>query len=184
MIPPFILPNLSGTPVNTMRLRGRRYAVLLFLSPEDADAPAYLATFAEQNAQFAWLHTDVLVIIPADASGDALPALPFPVLRDDGRVRAQILPDIAPGTKAIFVTDVDGRVTEWRTARRVGSLPEVQMVLAWAWDVARPRGSCGGVTRASVADPAPSPPPPAPIGRFLVGTTRRTGYRRGVVPMD
>src|SRR5215472_315138 len=145
MIPPFILPDLSGTPVNTMRLRGRRSAVLLFLSPEDADAPAYLATFAEQVAQFAWLHTDVLVVVPADASVDALPALPFPVLRDDGRVRAQILPDIAPGVVALFVSDVDGRVTEWRTARRVRSLPDVQMALAWAWDVARPRGSCGGV---------------------------------------
>ncbi len=184
VIPPFILPNLHGTPFNTAHLRGRRYAVLLFLSPDDGDAPAYLAAYAAEREQFAWLHTEVIAIIPADAPADALPALAVPILRDDGRVRARLLPDAAPGIAALFVTDLDGRVTEWRTARRVGSLPEVATVLAWAWDVARPRGSCGGVAWTPVANPAPPPPPPAPIGRFTVGTTRRTTYRRGAQSTD
>jgi peroxiredoxin len=184
IIPPFILPNRDGTPVNTARLRGRRYAVLLFLSPDDPDASAYLATYAAEMEQFAWLHTEVITIIPADTPADPLPALPFPVLRDDGRVRARILPDMAPGIAALFVTDLDGRVTEWRTARRVSSLPDVAMALAWAWDVARPRGSCGGVTWTPVANPMPPPPPPTPIGRYTIGTTRRPAYRRGAPPSD
>ena len=184
VIPPFILPNLDGTPVNTARLRGRRYAVLLFLSPDDHDALAYLAAYAAEREQFAWLHTEVIAVIPADAPADALPALPFPVLRDDGRVRARILPDAAPGIAALFVADLDGRVTEWRTARRIGSLPDVATALAWAWDVARPRGSCGGVTWTPVANPASPPPPPTPIGRFTVGTPRRATYRRGAQSTD
>lgn len=184
VMPPFILPNLHGTPVNTARLRGRRYAVVLFLSLDDPDASSYLTTYAAEMEQFAWLHTAVIAVIPADAPANALPAFPFPVLRDDGRVRERILPDMAAGIAALFVTDLDGRVTEWRTARRVGSLPDVTMALAWAWDVARPRGSCGGVTWTPVANPTPPPPPPAPIGRFTIGTTRRPTYRRGVQPTD
>jgi hypothetical protein len=183
VMPPFILPNRHDVPVNTARLRGRRYAVTLFLSPDDPGAPAYLATYAAQAEQFAWLHTEILAIIPADASADRLPALPFSVLRDDGRARARVLPDMAPGIAALFVTDLDGRVTEWRTARRVGSLPDVETALAWAWDVARPRGSCGGVTWSPIANPAP-PPPSTPIGRFTIGTTRRPTYRRRAPPPD
>ena len=162
VMPPFILPNLHGVPVNTARLRGRRYGIVLFLSPDDPDASTYLATYAAQMEQFAWLHTEVIAVIPADASADPLSALPFLVLRDDGRVRERILLDMAPGIAALFVTDQDGRVTEWRTARRVASLPDVEMALAWAWDVARPRGSCGGVTWTPTANPTPPPPHPHP----------------------
>jgi hypothetical protein len=184
VIPPFILRNRDDVPVNTARLRGRRFSVLLFLPPDDPGTADYLATYAARAEQFAWLHTEPVAVIPATAPADALPPLPFPVLRDDGRVRARILPEVAPDVAALFVTDLDGRVTEWRTARRVASLPDVDTVLAWAWEVARPRGSCGGVTWTPVANPTPPSPSPAPIGRFAIGTRRRSPYHRGAPPAD
>jgi len=179
VVPPFVLPDRSGKSFNTARLRGRRYAIMLFLSPDDADAAAYLQSFAARREEFAWLHTEVIVIVPGNATVERLPALPFPILRDDGQVRARILPGIAPEVMALLVTDLSGEVTTWRTARRIVSLPDSDAALAAAWDVARPKGSCGGVTWTPTANPAPPPVPPAPISRFTVGTHRRNGYHRG-----
>lgn len=179
IVPPFVLPDRSGKPFNTAKLRGRRYAILLFLSPDDADAAAYLQSFAARREELAWLHTEVIVVAPLGAAADALPTLPFPILRDDGPVRARVLPEIAPDVMALLVTDLSGEVTAWRTARRVASLPDCEAALVWAWEVARPKGSCGGVTWTPTANPAPPPPPPAPIGRFTVGAHRRSGYHRG-----
>ncbi len=177
VVPPFVLPGRNGKPYNTARLRGRRYGILLFLAPDDSDADAYLRSFAARREELAWLHMQVVVIIPAATDADALPALPFPVLRDDGAVRARVLPGVASGTMALLVTDLSGQVTEWRTAWRVASLPDVEVALVWAWEVARPKGSCGGVTWSVTAEPA-MPPPPAPIGRFIVGQHPHRGYRR------
>lgn len=179
VIPPFVLPDRAGKPFNTARLRGRRHMILLFVSPEDADASAYLQTFAVRQAELAWLHTEVVVVIPDDASVDTIPSLPFPVLRDDGRVRARILPDVAPDVVALLVADQYGQVTTWRTARRVGSLPDADTALGWSWEVAQPKGSCGGVTWTATAQPQTLIAPPAPIGHFTVGIQRRTAYRRG-----
>ena len=66
----------------------------------------------------------------------------YRILRDSaGRLRyCRIPPDIA----ALFVADTEGRVAEWRTSRHVAVLPDVDTVLAWAWDIARPRGACDG----------------------------------------
>lgn len=177
VVPPFVLPDRDGKPFNTARLRGRRHRILLFLSPDDADAPAYLQSFAARQAELDWLHTTLIAVVPEGAA-ERLPALPFPVLCDDGHVRARILPDVAPDVMALLVIDLYGEVTTWRTARRAASLPDSDAVLAWAWEVARPKGSCGGVTWTPVANPVPPPPPPAPAGRFTVGTHRRSGYRR------
>ncbi len=178
VVPPFVLPNRDGKPYNTARLRGRRYGLLLFLAPDDPDAPAYLQSFAARQAELAWLHTEVVVIVPADGAMETLPALPFPVVRDSGAVRDCVLPAVAPGVMALLVTDLSGQVTAWQTARRVASLPAVEAALGWAWDVAQPKGSCGGVTWSAVAHPDPLPPPPAPVGRFTIGAPARHGYRR------
>lgn len=178
VVPPFVLPDQNGRPFNTARLRGRRHAILLFLSSEDADAASYLQSFAARREELAWLHTEVIAVVPERATLDPLPALPFPVLRDDGHVRARVLPEVAPDVLALLVIDLSGEVARWRTARRVASLPDVEATLVWAWEVARPKGSCGGVTWTPTANP-PQPPPPAPVGRFTVGTHRRSGYRRG-----
>lgn len=179
IVPPFVLPGRDGKPYNTARLRGRRYGILLFLAPDDPDADAYLCSFAARQEELAWLHTQVVVVIPTATDADTLPALPFPVLRDDGAVRARVLSGVAPGAMALLVTDLSGQVTEWRTARRVASLPDVEMALVWAWEVARPKGSCGGVTWSVTAEPDMPPPPLAPIGRFIVGQRPHRGYRRG-----
>ncbi|MGI8858443.1 MAG: hypothetical protein ACR2JW_22095 [Thermomicrobiales bacterium] len=184
VVPPFMLPDQGGKPFNTAKLRGRRHAILLFLSPDDADAATYLQSFAARREELAWLHTEVIVIVPASVGTILLPALPFPVLRDDGHVRACLLPEIAPEVMALLVADLSGEVTAWRTARRVASLPDCDEALGWAWDVARPKGICGGVTWTPTANPTPAPPPPAPIGRFTVGTRPRSGYRRGKVPSN
>jgi hypothetical protein len=181
VVPPFVLSDRGGKPFNTAKLRGRRYAILLFLSPDDADAAAYLQSFAARREELAWLHTEIVVIIPEGAAVEMLPPLPFPILRDDGPVRARILPDVALEVMALLVTDLSGEVTAWRTARRVASLPDIEAALAWAWEVARPRGSCGGVTWTPTANPAPPPPPPVPVGRFTVGAHPRRGYHRGRV---
>ena len=178
IVPPFVLPDRSGKPYNTARLRGRRYGLLLFLAPEDPDAIAYLESFAARRAEWAWLHTDVVVIVPTTATTEALPALPFPILRDDGAVRAHVLPAVAPEAMALIVTNLSGQVTRWQTARRVASLPDVETALGWAWEVAQPKGSCGGVTWNATAQPEPPPPPPAPIGRFTIGARPHHGYRR------
>jgi len=178
VVPPFVLPNRDGKPYNTARLRGRRYGLLLFLAPDDPDAPAYLQSFAARQDELAWLHTEVVVIVPADAAMETLPALPFPVLRDGGAVRARVLPAVAPGVIALLVTDLSGQVTTWRTARCVASLPNVEAALGWAWEVAQPTGSCGGVTWSAVAHPDPLPPPPTPVGRFTIGAPAHHGYRR------
>jgi hypothetical protein len=180
VVPPFVLPDRGGKPFNTAKLRGRRYAILLFLSPDDTDAATYLQSFAARREELAWLHTEVIVVVPERAA-DPLSALPFPILRDDGQVRARVLPQVAPEVMALLVTDLSGEVTAWRTARRVASLPDIETALVWAWEVARPKGSCGGVTWAPIAIPVPPSPPPAPIGRFTVGAHRRSGYRRGEV---
>jgi hypothetical protein len=179
VVPPFVLPDRGGKPFNTAKLRGRRYAILLFLAPDDADTAVYLQSFAARREELAWLHTEVIAVVPEGAAVETLPPFPFPVLRDNGQVRARILPDVAPGVMALLVTDLSGEVTAWRTARRVASLPDIEAALAWAWEVARPRGSCGGVTWTPTANPAPPPPPPAPVGRFTVGTHPRNGYHRG-----
>ncbi|MDQ6832101.1 MAG: peroxiredoxin family protein [Chloroflexota bacterium] len=178
VVPPFVLPNRDGKPYNTARLRGRRYGLLLFLAPDDPDAPAYLQSFAARQAELAWLHTEVVVIVPADAAMETLPALPFPILRDDGHVRSRVLPAVASGVMALIVTDLSGQVTTWRTARRVASLPDIEAALGWAWEVAQPTGSCGGVTWSATAQPDPSPPPPTPVGRFTIGAPAHHGYRR------
>lgn len=178
VLPPFVLPDREGRPFNTARLRGRRNALLLFLAADDPDAPAYLRSFAARREEFAWLHTTVIAVVAEGAAMAALPAVPFPILRDDGRVRAHLLPGIAPDVLALLVADTAGVVSMWRTARRVGSLPDVEAALAWAWEVARPKGSCGGVTWTPTAQPTPPEPPPTPVGRFTVGAPRRTGYRR------
>lgn len=179
VVPPFVLPDRSGKPFNTAKLRGRRYALLFFLSPDDADAATYLQSFGARREELAWLHTEVIVVVPDGVTLEALPTLPFPILRDDGHVGARVLPGIAPEVMALLVIGLYGEVTTWRTARRVASLPDVETALGWAWEVAQPRGSCGGVTWTSVANPAPPLPPPTPIGRFTIGTHRRSGYRRG-----
>lgn len=178
-LPPFVLPDLHGRPFNTARLRGRRHTILLFLSPEDGDAAVYLASFAARREELAWLHAAVVAVIPAGINGAAFVALPFTVLRDGGEVRSRILPDVAPDVAALLVADQYGQVAAWRTARRVVSLPDVDTALTWAWEVARPKGSCGGATWPAVAQPAA---PPAPVGRFRVGARPRQGYRRGDRP--
>ena len=178
VIPPFVLPDLRGNAFNTARLRGRRHAILLFLAPADPDTAACLQSFAARRDELAWLHTAVVAIVPADADATALSGTPFPVLRDDGRVRARVLPGVAPESLALLVADQYGQIMTWRTARRAASLPDAETALAWAWEVARPKGSCGGVTWAATASPPASTAPPAPVGRFTVGTTHRRGYRR------
>lgn len=179
VVPPFVLPDRSGKPFNTARLRGRHHGILLFLAPDDADTATYLQSLTARREEFAWLHAEVIVVMPDSATIDTLPAFPLPILRDDGRVRARVLPGIAPDVMALLIADLSGAVTVWRTARRVASLPDVEMALAWAWEVAQPRGSCGGVTWTPTANPEPPLPPPAPAGRFTVGAHRRSGYRRG-----
>ncbi len=171
-LPPFVLPDIHGKAFNSAHLRGRRHAIVLFLTPDDADAAAYLQSFAARRDELAWLHTDVIVVIPANTAA-ALPALPFPVLRDTGQVRARILPEVAPDVQALLMADQYGQIQTWRTARRVHSLPDIEDALAWAWEVARPKGSCGGVTWAATAEPQPPPAPPAPVGHFTVGNERR-----------
>lgn len=178
IVPPFVLPERAGKPYNTARWRGRRYGILLFLAPGDLDASAYLLSFAARQTEFAWLHTEVVAVVPTTEAAETLPALPFPILLDDGSVRARVLPDTAPTVMALIVTDLSGEVTVWRTARQVASLPDVETALGWAWDVARPKGSCGGVTWSLSAEPAPSVPPPAPVGRFTIGAPPHRGYRR------
>jgi hypothetical protein len=178
VVPPFVLPDRAGKPYNTARWRGRRYGILLFLAPEDPDAAVYLQSFAARQAEFAWLHTEVVAVVPMIAATEALPPLPLPVLRDGGQVRARVLPGIAPAVMALLVTDLSGQITMWRTARQVASLPDVEAALAWAWEVARPKGSCGGVTWNPTAEPAPPLPAPAPVGRFTIGAPPHRGYRR------
>lgn len=178
VVPPFVLPDREGSPYNTARLRGRRYALLLFLAPDDPDATAYLASFAARREELAWLHTAVIVVLSAASSGTALPALPFPVLRDGGAVRARVLPAITPDVQALIITDLSGQVTTWRTARRIAGLPDAESALVWAWEVARPQGSCGGVTWSATAYPTSPPASPAPVGRFTVGARSHRRYRR------
>jgi hypothetical protein len=178
VVPPFVLPDRSGKPYTTARLRGRRYGLLIFLAPGDPDAPAYLQSFAARQAEWAWLHAAIVAIVPASAATGTLPALPFPVLRDDGTVRARVLTDVAPEVMALIVTDLSGQVTAWQTARRVASLPDVETALGWAWAVAQPKGSCGGVTWSATAHPESPPSPPAPVGRFTVGARPHHAYRR------
>ncbi len=178
VVPPFVLPNRDGNLYNTARLRGRRYGLLLFLTLDDPAAPEYLQSFAARQDELAWLHTDVVVIVPADTAIETLPALPFPILRDSGAVRACVLPAIAPGVMALLVTDLSGQVTTWQTAQRVSSLPDVEAALGWAWEVARPKGSCGGVTWSATAQPDPQLPPPIPVGRFTIGAHAHHTYRQ------
>ncbi|MHB8647785.1 MAG: peroxiredoxin family protein [Thermomicrobiales bacterium] len=178
VVPPFVLPDREGKPFNTARWRGRRYGLLLFLAPDDPDATAYLQSFAARREELAWLHTAVIVVVPTTTNAGTLPALPFPILRDGGAVRARVLPAVAPDVMALIVTDLSGQVTAWRTARRVASLPDVEMALGWAWEVAQPKGSCGGVTWSATAQPASPVSPPAPVGRFTVGVRPHHGYRR------
>lgn len=178
VMPPFVLPDRGGKPYNTARWRGRRYGMLLFLTPADPDTPAYLESFAARQDELAWLHTAVVAIVPIAAATETLPALSFPILRDDGAVRARVLPDVAPGVMALIVTDLSGQITAWRMARRVASLPDVETALGWAWDVAQPTGSCGGVTWSATAQPESPSPLPAPVGRFTVGARAHHGYRR------
>ncbi len=182
-VPPFVLPDDRGRPFNTARLRGRRCLALLFLVPSDPDTIAYVRSFVAQQAQLAWLHTEMIAVIPHAARWEPVPALPFPILRDDGAVRGHVLPDVDPDVVALLVTDLYGAVAQWRTARRVASLPDAETVLAWTWEVAQPKGSCGGVTW-TATHPPPVPLPPAPIGHFTVGATRRAGYRRGRAEKD
>ncbi|HEY8293331.1 MAG TPA: hypothetical protein VIG44_12620 [Thermomicrobiales bacterium] len=178
VVPPFVLPDRNGKSYTTARLRGRRYGILLFLAPEDSETAAYLQSFATRQEEWAWLHTEIVVVMPASAATETLPALPFPLLRDDGTVRTRVLPGLAPEAMALIVTDLSGQVTNWRTARRVASLPDIETALGWAWEVAQPKGSCGGVTWSAAAHPELPPSPPAPIGRFTVGARPHHGYRR------
>ena len=67
VVPPFVLLDRGGKPFNTAKLRGRRYAILLFLAPDDADAAAYLHSFAARREELAWLHTEVIVVMPEGA---------------------------------------------------------------------------------------------------------------------
>ena len=176
VLPPFTLPDQRGAVVNTAHLRGRRNLVLLLLPMVDADTSAYLAAFAARREEWAWLHTAVLVIVPEAATMAGVASCALPVLRDPGAVRATLLPDAEANIAALLVADTTGHITEWFTPRRIGSLPEVDTVLAWAWDVARPRGACdGGVAwaRPAVAEE----PPPAPIGHFTIGARRRERSR-------
>ena len=117
---------------------------------------------------------------PQTAAVDALPTLPFPVLRDDGQVRASYLPEVAPDVLAMLVTR-----SFWRGDRVAHRAPCRQPAGSstrrsrWAWEVARPKGSCGGVTWALTANPVPPPPPPAPDRSLRIGAHPRNGYHRG-----
>lgn len=174
ILPPFVLPDQHGVAMNTASFRGRRNLVLMLLPDVDASALAYLRTFTVRHDEWAWLHTAIVVVTPATAATATSTGLSL--LQDTGAVRMALLPDVQPDIAALFVADTEGRVAEWRTARRVDSLPDVDTVLAWAWEIARPRGACdGGVSWARpVTVPAP---PPSPIGRFTIGTHRNANAR-------
>jgi len=174
ILPPFVLPDQHGVPMNTASFRGRRNLVLMILPDVDALALAYLRTFAVRHDEWAWLHTAIIVVTPAPVATATVAGLS--VLQDTGAVRIALLPDVQLDIAALFVANTEGRVAEWRTARRVDTLPDVDTVLAWAWEIARPHGACdGGVSWARPA--TVSTPPPAPIGRFTIGTHRNVNAR-------
>ncbi len=175
-LPPFVLPDRQGVPVNTAHLRGRRNLVLLLLPRLDADATAYLAAFAARRNEWAWLHTAVFVVAPDTAEIDAVRLSGISVLQDGGAVRAALLPRADTNVAVLIVANTEGRVTEWHTAMCVEGLPKVDTALAWAWEVARPRGACdGGVAWARPAAPVASLP--TPIGHFTIGAQRGNGPR-------
>lgn len=170
-VPPFVLPDQHGRPVNTARFRGRRNLLLVSLPCLDADAVAYLRLLAARREEWSWLHTEVVALVPPDADLETVRDVPLPVLHDTLGVRTRLVLGSDPTDALLLVADTGGAVWQWRTARRVFSLPDVDTALAWAWDVARPRGACdGGVAWARPTAPAATPP--APIGRFTVGNRR------------
>jgi len=182
VLPLFVLPNRHGEQVNTAHLRGRRNLVLMLLPRLDTDTAAYLAVFATRREEWAWLHTVVLVVMPEAVVPElvdmhAVAPAGIPILRDGGAVRSALLPGAGAGVTALIVADTEGRVTEWHTASCAERLPAVDDVLAWAWEVAQPRGACdGGVAWARpTAAVAPLPAPLAPIGHFVIGTQRSDG---------
>ncbi len=179
-VPPFVLPDQHGRAVHTVRFRGRRNLLLVALPRLDADAVAYLRTLTARRDEWAWLHTELLALVPEGADTALAHDLPLPVLRDTGSVRPRLVPGSNPADALLLVADNGGEVYEWRTARRVFALPDADTALAWAWDVARPRGACdGGVAWARPDAPAPEAPP-APIGHLAVGGKRTPSrYMRG-----
>ncbi len=136
IVPAFVLPDQHGTPFRSTTLRGRRHLVLLVLPDTDDATREYLGTFAAHHDAWAWLHTQLLALLPAPAAfvGD----MPFPVLHDeDGRVRTALA---VRDSAAVIVADQDGRIMQMQHAPTAATLPDVETVLAWAWDVAKPKG--------------------------------------------
>ena len=181
-VPPFVLPDQHGRTVHTVRFRGRRNVLLVALPRLDADAVAYLHTLAARRDEWAWLHTELLALVPEGADTTLAAEVPFPVLRDTGSVRPRLVPGSDPADCLLLIADTGGAMWEWRTARRVFALPDADTALAWAWEVARPRGACDGGVAWARPDAPVLDAPPTPIGHFALGgrhaASRHTGSRK------
>lgn len=137
-IPPFALPDATGSVIRSWQFRGRRNLVLVFSGlPTDRSIDLLLNDVADERQTLADEETAVIVVVaggPGDAGAvQARLGTPFPVLADaDGSVhrRYGATADHRP-LPAVFVADRYGHLYARTLITRPAQVPAAREILDW-----------------------------------------------------